>query len=504
MNLTLGQRAALVVQAIKGSLDVREGSLASSLLKGIWPSIGGEPPKRQGKQFLDTYNQMPWARAPVGRIATSVAGLHWRLFYRQGKEKDELGRQRIVRDRKLQRMDSYHRKSSIMQGIDQGDLKEVEDHILLDALCNGNVLLSGQACWKVSSIHMDSVGETFWMKERNGAGAPIAFWPIPNYWVIDTPSPTHRFYRVSFRAWQGLIPDSEIVWFKDPDPVHPYGRGSGTSQTLADEYESDEYAAKHIKQFFFNRAKPDFMVYPKGEMNNMGEDQVKSLERRWLDNQQGFWRAFRPQFMSREVGVHEFTQNFQHLQMNELRSHSRDTALQTYGINPEILGVIENSNRSTIDGAFYAYQKLTIEPRAEFWRSELQQKVVPDYDPRLIIDYDSPVQEDREFTLKAYQAKPSTITVDEWRKLQGLSPIGGKEGELRFQQINETLENGFEETEDVEEEYAPDGQPQAGKPPKEGKEDEESDEDEEKKIAAFLNVASKARLKRIYEIAKGL
>lgn len=859
MNLTWGQRAALAMQVIKGSLDVREGSLASSLLKGIWPSISGEPPKRQGKQFLDTYNQMPWARAPVGRIANSVAALNWRLFYRQGKEKDEMGRQRIVRDRKLQRMDSAHRKSAILQGVNQGDLKEVEDHILLDALSNGNVMLSGQACWKVSSIHMDSVGETFWMKERNGAGAPIAFWPIPNYWVIDTPSPTHRFYRVSFRAWQGLIPDSEIVWFKDPDPVHPYGRGSGTSQTLADEYESDEYAchdattecltkrgwvlwpdvtmedelatwseekgcleyqrpsevhqydydgtlqhwsgrsidamvtpnhrmwmhgkvykrpahpapfwhfetsahaserlwavqrfwrdaaryegkqatvyiepveritkrkpgsrgggrppafgvndplvfkardvarwigyvvsegsvdaagigvcqkegrfaddirtalsvfpeawrrektakgpfgfytkwnvlhlglaewvrkhigcgaenkrlpaevfewehdaqhelfmglmngdgcwnkngrsvgyatiskqladdvqrlavllgyssllrggdgrgyfvnirlkndrrqvfgggttvndvpyigkvycatvpngllvtrrngsvlvsgnSKHIKQFFFNRAKPDFMVYPKGEMNNMGEDQVKALERRWLDNQQGFWRAFRPQFMSREVGIHEFTQNFQHLQMTELRSHSRDTALQTYGIPPEILGVIENSNRSTIDGAFYAFQKLVIEPRAEFWRSELQQKVIPDYDPRLIIDYDSPVQEDREFTLKAYQAKPSTITVDEWRCLQGLPPVGGKEGELRFQQINETLESGFEETEDVEEDYAPDGQPQDMKPPKE---DEEVEDDEEKKIAAFLNVASPARLKRIYEIARGL
>ena len=857
MNLTLWQRARLGVQILKGQLDVREGSLVSNLLKGLWPSISGEPPKRQGKQFLDTYNQMPWARAPIGRIATSVACLHWRLFYRQGPEKDELGRQRIVRDRKLQRMDGVKRKSAILEGLNAGEIKEVQDNILLDALTNGNAMLSGQACWKVSSIHLDSVGETFWIKERNGAGAPVAYWPVPNYWIIDTPTPSHRFYRVSFRAWQGLIPDSEVVWFKDPDPVNPYGRGSGTSQALADELESDEYAchdadtecltrqgwlkwpnitadhelatwseekgcleyqrpsevhcydyngplhhwkgrsidamvtpnhrmwmhgkvykrpahpepfwhfetsahaserlwavqrfwrdaacytgvrstvfiepveritkrkphsrgggrppafgindpltfkardiarwigyvvsegsvgaagvevcqkegrfaddirsaisvfpevwrcekttegklgfytkwrvlhlgiaewvrkhigcgaenkhlpeevfewereaqhelfmglmngdgcwnkngrsvgyatiskqladdvqrlavllgyssllrggngrgyyvnirlhndrrqvfgagtqvietpyfgkvycatvqngllvtrrngsvlvsgnSKHIKQFFFNRARPDFLAYPKGEMNTMGEDQVRALERKWLDNQQGFWRAFRPQFLSREIGIHEFTQNFQHLQMTELRGHIRDTAMQTFGINPEILGVIENSNRSTIDGAFYAFQKLVIEPRAEFWRSELQQKVVPDYDPRLIIDYDSPVQEDQEFTLKAYQAKGSTVTVDEWRKLQGLPPIGGQEGALRFQQINETLHDGFEETEEMQDDYTPD---EDGKRPPSLRED--GKEDEEEKRRALLKGLTRKQLAEIYRLAKAV
>ena len=486
MKLSWIQRGQLAISALSGQVDTRQGSLVDSLLRGMWPSISGEPPKRSGKQHLDTYNLMPWSRAPVSRIATSVSMFHWRLFYREGKEKDEMGRRRIVRDRKLQRMDVMHRKASIRQGLDLGELKEVEDNILLDALCNGNMLLSGQACWKVSQISMALVGECFWMKERNAVGGATAFWPIPNYWVIDTPAPNFPFFKVSFRGWQGYIPMSEMAYFKDPDPVNPYGRGSGIAQTLADELETDEYAAKHVKQFFFNRAKPDFMVYPKGEMNNMGEDQVKALERRWLDNQQGFWRAFRPQFMSREVGIHEFTQNFQHLQLNELRTLSRDTSLQTHGINPEILGVIENSNRSTIDGAFYAYQKMCLEPWAEFWRSELQQKVIPDYDPRLILDYDSPVQEDREFALKAYQAKPSTITVDEWRHIQGLPPLGEDDGgNLRFQAVNETLENGFEETPDpIEEDYTPDGQPVGNKPP--GKEEDDKDKDEPKKVAVGL------------------
>jgi len=857
MNIPWGQRLSLVGQILKGQLDVKPGSIAESLLKGMWPSTGGEPPKRQGRQYLDTYNQMPWSRAPVSRIATSVSMLTWRLYYQVGQ--DEMGRPKAIRNRGLQRMKGMQRKAVLRDLLDTNQVKEVDDNILLDALTNGNLMLSGSANWKVSQTHLDLVGECFWLKERNRAKAPIAYWPIPPYWVIDTPSPAHRAYKVSFRAWQGEIPDTEIVWFKDPDPVHPYGRGTGAAQTLADELETDEYAchdsetecltrqgwvkwpevttdhelaawseekgcleyqkpsevhcydyngplhhwkgrsidamvtpnhrmwvhdkvyrrpahpgpfwhfetsahaserlwavqrfwrdaacysgtratvfiepveritkrkpgsrgggrppafgindpltfkardiarwigyvvsegwvgaagvsvcqkegrfaddirsaisvfpeawrsekttegefgfytnwqvlhlgiaewvrkhigcgaenkhlpeevfewereaqhelftglmngdghwnkngrsvgyatiskqladdvqrlavllgyssllrggngrgyyvnirlkndrrqvfgagtqvieapyigkvycatvpngllvtrrngsvlvsgnSKHVKQFFFNGAKPDFMVYPKGEMNMMGEDQVRALERKWLDAQQGFWRAFKPQFMNREVGIHEFTQNFQHLQLNDLRSHSRDTALQTYGINPEILGVIENSNRSTIDGAFYAFQKLAVEPRAEFWRSELQQKVVPDYDPRLIIDYDSPVQEDREFTLKAYKAKPSTITVDEWRKLQGLPPIGaGKGGELRFQQINETLEDGFEETEDeVPEDDGSD--PFMSRP---DKPDKPADPEEAEKLARVLVQMSERELEELYRQAQAM
>lgn len=808
MKLNWMQRAVLIGQAVKGSLDVKPGSVVGSLLQGMWPSTSGEPPKRQGKQYLDSYSQMPWARAPVSRIATAISLLHWRLYYetKQGKP---------VRNRVWQESAIDIRKANIRQGLRNGTAKEVEQHILLDALHKGNMQLASSSVWKVSQAHMDLVGETFWLKERNGAGAPVAYWPLPPHWVIDTPSPSARFFQVSFRAWQGDIPDAEIVWFKDPDPANPYGRGSGTAQALADELESDEYAchdaetecltrkgwvawpsitqddelatwseergqleyqhptelhsydysgalhhwsgrsidamvtpnhrmwmygkvykrpaypapfwhfedsaharerlwatqrfwrdaapytgqqelvhipgvsritkrkensrgggrppangiddpltfkardfarflgyvvseghmgaagvhlsqkegrfaddirtavsifpaswrrektsegpfgfytkwsilhlglaewfrqhvhhgaahkrlpqevfewereaqyelfmglmngdgcwnkngqsvgyatiskgladdvqrlavllgyssllrggngkgyyvnirfkrdrrqvfgagtvcdeqpyngkvycatvpngllvtrrngsvlvsgnSKHVKQFFFNRAKPDFMVYPKGDMNVMGQDQVDQLERKWLDRQQGFWRAFKPQFLSREVGIHEFTQNFAHLQLNELRGHSRDTALQTYGIPPEILGVIENSNRATIEGAFYAFQKLTIEPRAEFWRSELQQKVVPDYDPRLVIDYDSPVQEDRAFTLQAYQAKPSAPTIDEWRTMQGLPPIGGKEGEAHFQAINESIEENWTPTPD---EPAPEAAPQ--------------------------------------------
>ena len=85
-------------------------------------------------------------------------------------------------------------------------------------------------------------------------GAPIAFWPIPPSWVISTATPTNPFYRISFRGFQTEIPDTEIYWISEPNPANPFGRGSGMTQAVSDELDTDEYVQKFIKQFLQQRA----------------------------------------------------------------------------------------------------------------------------------------------------------------------------------------------------------------------------------------------------------
>ena len=47
---------------------------------------------------------------------------------------------------------------------------------------------------------------------------------------------------------------------------------------------------------------------------------------------------------------------------------------------------------------------------------------MPEYDPRLILDYASPVEDDAEMGLRAAQAAPWAPTVDEWRVMAGQAP----------------------------------------------------------------------------------
>jgi hypothetical protein len=416
---TFRSRLSVAAQAVKGIFSDESLQQTHGLLGGIFPGSSGDPPARGDLNVLNAYNEMPWLRAVSQRVATAVASsaTDWRLFAPTSRQRRDV--------RKMQRCGDKTIRSRLVK--EAGDrLQPVEDHVLLTALNGANSYMVGQALFKTTQIHLDLVGEAFWLKERNGLGAPVAFWPLPSNWVQSTPSPSNPAFRVSFRGWQGHIPDSEILWMAEPDPTNPYGRGSGMGRALGDELETDEYAAKHTRQLFFNRARPDLLVWPKNNGPHdpgLGRDQVRRLEERWLDGHQGFWKAFKPFFVGREIGVHEVNQNLRELQMVELRQQQRDIVVQMFGIPPELLGILQNSNRSTIEAADYLFSRWVVQPRLEFLRAQLQERLIPEYDDRLIIDYVSPVQEDRDFMLKAAQAAPYSMTVDEWRVLQGQEPL---------------------------------------------------------------------------------
>jgi HK97 family phage portal protein len=415
-------RAGLAWKAATGVFSEDSAKQAWGMLSGIMPGGLGSPPARGTREYLRAYSEMPWLRAVAGRVATAVAATEWQLYVRKR------GGERARRDWTIQRAaDPARRRQLLKLAKEEEDLRQIEEHQLLDVLHSANSFQTGEAMRKVTQLHIDLVGEAFWLKERDGLGTIVAVWPVPPDWVINTPTPANPYYRVNFRGWRGMIPDSEFLWFSDPDPSNPYARGTGTAQALADELETDEYAAKHMKAFFFNRARPDFLIYPK--QGQVRSEQVQRLEEDWLSRAQGFWRAFKPYFMTREVGIHEFQgSDLRKLQMVQLREFERSTIIQVFGVPPELLGVLENSNRATINAADYLFARYVVQPRLEFMRAFLQERLVPEYDERLIIDYVSPVQKDEEMALKAAQAAPWSRNVDEWRELQDLPRLEDEKG----------------------------------------------------------------------------
>jgi HK97 family phage portal protein len=420
---SFGTRLRLMAKAAVGTFTDNSATAAFGMLSGITLGNHGEMPHRGTEQTLHNYSRMPWLRAVASRIGDAVATPQWRLFVPQNPST-----KKAYLDKSLQRASEGERRSMISERVESGEVRQVTDHILLDALHSANSFQTGQSMRKITQIHLDLVGEAFWVKERNGMGAPIGFWPVPPHWIEETPTPDNRRFRVSFRGWQGDIPDTEILWMADPNPANPFARGSGLARTLADELETDEYAAKFTKQVFHNRARPDFIVWP--EVGETTEGQRSQLRTEWTNQHQGFWRAFRPMFASKKVGIHEFKHDFQALQLTELRQHERDTIIQVFGFPPEILGVIENSNRSTIDAAGFLFDRYVATPRLEFLRTTFQERLVPEYDSRLILDYVSPVREDELTQLDAMKASPWAYSVDEWRKRGGQGPMEDGKGDL--------------------------------------------------------------------------
>jgi len=409
--------------------DTKINTDTHGLLNALFPSERGDAPQKGTRNLLNAYSEMPWLRACSAKIATAIASTHWSLYVHQKEG-------RAVRTRAMQ-VGSPDSRLQARQKM--ADVAEVEEHILLDALNYGNSLQTGRAMMKTVQVHLDLIGDAFLLKQRNGLSAPVAFWPIPPDWVRATPTPKTKHYEIGFRGWQGNIPETEILWLSDPNPANPYGRGSGLGNVLADELETNEYAGRHLRQFFFNRARPDLIISPKqksGTDSPLRPEEVERLEHDWLSKNQGFWRAFKPYFVSREIEVKELATDFRSMQFSELRSAQRDIIIQTFGLPPEILGVIENSNRATIDAADYLFAKYVLTPRLEFLRSVFQERLIPEYDERLIVDYESPVQEDKRHELDAAKSNTAVLTVDEWRELSGYDPLDDDRGDVHLMPSN--------------------------------------------------------------------
>jgi len=324
---------------------------------------GSEPPKRGSVQLLKLYSQAPWLRAVCTKIARGVAETEWKVYQpldkKGGTQKDvQLARQ------------AYPVREKMLKGrIDQDRVDEVNDHPILEMIVNGNEKLSGMQCLHLTQTYMDLLGEAFWILERNVLGVPFAYWPIPPTWITDFPKEGNPYYTVNGDNGMRLqVPVTEVLAFIDPDPLSPYGRGTGIAKSLGDELEIDEYAAKHTKAFFYNRARPDLIVHG----DNLSPGDAKRLEEQWSAAHGGFWRAFKPLFFSRKLEIKELTQNMENLQVVQLRKHERDLVQQVFALPPEVLGIIGDSKRSTIAMADMFFTKDVLRPRVELIRTRIQ------------------------------------------------------------------------------------------------------------------------------------
>jgi len=150
----------------------------------------------------------------------------------------------------------------------------------------------------------------------------------------------------------------------------------------------------------------------------------------------------KPMFLPRGVNVESLAPNFEHLQLIDLLKHERDTCVQVYGFPPEMIGIINESKRSTIVAADYHFARWVLTPRLELQRSHLQERLVPDYDDNLILHYVSPIEEDHEFQAKVMKDTAWAFYTDEHRALAGKGPLPDGQGQVRMLPINLFESNG--------------------------------------------------------------
>lgn len=269
------------------------------------------------------------------------------------------------------------------------------------------------------------VGEAYLLKIRDKTGKVISLTPIAPSWVVKTPtdySDTYEIYPYGTLGGNSVVvPNVDVICFKDIDLNDPFGRGRGTAETIGDEIQSDEYASKYAKNLFFNDATPSAIIYaPKG--NKESVDQIKQT---WVQKMAGYHHAKEPMVLTGEGSKFEkISQSPTELDFVESRRFLRDCSLQQFHIPPEITGILENSNRSTIDSAFYLLNKNVLADYLRmFERTMNTQLLWEDFDKerQLIFRHENTIEEDIDMKLRIANDGLSrgVLTVNDWRVAMG-------------------------------------------------------------------------------------
>lgn len=393
-------------------------SVATVLDHIVNASGGNQNAARRGEAAcLKAYGMDPWLHVVVQRRAEEFAKTRWRVFRRK---KGEPGRALSS----VRAAPAGERERALKGYVDGGELEEITDHPVLRLLKRGapSANLSGAEVHELWSMWLDLVGTAPTVLERKGK-AIVELSPIVPTWLTAFPSKGKPFYELSIAGKARRIAIPDMMLMRAVDPADPFGRGLGTARVLADEIETNQYMAETAKARFRNRNMPDFILGLLGIGGTKpSEAAITKVKADIEDANRGPAGAGRFHLIGSDIKVHDLSGSFKDAQYTEGRRMLRDTTVQGYGSPPEIVGVLDNSNKGTIHAAAEHFAVYSTEPKVEKVRSALQVAVLDEYGDDAELAYWSPVPSDREEQTRVLIALPGAATVNEVRAKQGLPP----------------------------------------------------------------------------------
>ena len=409
------------------------------------------PPARNSAEWMAAFGKNP-RLAPVEKIASDLSYVTGKLY-------------RIKED---------------------GSRMEIQEHPFLELMRRPNPLveMTASALWKLHMEYLLLKGEAYCIIERHPDGMPAEMWPVPPQWVQTLPYQGFPYYTV--RTTDGTIMDvpvDDMFAQKDLNPASPYLRGLGQAESVADEVEIDEYAAKFQKNFFYNGATPDTVVVLPGA----DDKQIKRFRETWIDKFAGVFRSHGVEvFSAPKEGnmplVNKLSDNMKDLDMVNGRLFTRDAIMEHFGVPRELMGITQNSNRATADAAQYIYAKNVLWPRLMQRQDAVNLQLLSMYEEDLYWEYDDVIPHDVEYdkavAMEGWQN--GLLTKNESKELLGmetndngniykigyadlfvgeeedLSDISGQMANIQYSDMAEPLETDRSMLEIVEEEGASD------------------------------------------------
>lgn len=407
-------------KARKPKLPALAAALANPRGRFALFGVAGQPASRDNEALSESYHSAPYYHAVIDKIADNAAATPLRLYAKRGPQG-----QKFELDPVLKAMSHRAKTLALKELRVEQRLSAVDgDHPLYRLLRQPlpqDRKFRGRTMMKLIFAWLEVTGEAFVVFSLGKDGLPNALYPVPPNWVKDLPTGDNPYFRIRMGATDYQVPQDQVLWFKHPNLLDPYGRGLGTGHALADELDVDESAAKHLGAYFKNRAMPEMLV----SIKDADEEVLKAAQVKFEGSHRGEDNAYRSAFVNGAVDVKRLDTSFKDMDLVNLRKFSgRDAIVQAHGVSPEMLGILDNSNRATSFEARYMFAENVLEPRLGVVE-DVFQDFASRWDDRLVVAFDSPRPDDHEFLLKGSVAHPYALTLNEKRAILQLPPVDG-------------------------------------------------------------------------------
>lgn len=349
------------------------------------------PPDRNLQGYLAAYGEIGWLFAVVSRIAEGVSEAKWRLYSVNPK----------------------------------GERTLIYNHPIINLLDFVNPFQTCQEFIELYQIYMGLTGECFWVINKNKLGEPQELWIVSPEKMSVVPSKTDFVAGYIYQMGSQKIPltREEVIHHKLPNPLNPY-RGLGPVQALSIDLDSELYAGKWNRNFFYNSARPDGII---GFEGTLSEEQFERLKLQWAERHEGTSKAHK-------IGLLEGGGKYQQIQFNAkdmdfkaLRLLNRDNILGVYGMPLSVMGITENVNKANAEAGDYTFARWLVKPRLNRIKNKLNEQLIPMFKgaKNLELDFDEVVPQTTEQRIAQAQSGITAgyMTINEARQMNGLDPI---------------------------------------------------------------------------------
>ena len=353
------------------------------------------PVQQSQDQNLVKLSAETWAYVCATYVATAIAKADYGIYATTNAGQKALR----VRNRQVKKsLRNFRAKLA-------DDVKEVLSHPLLDLLEFPNPRQTKFEFFCETQTYLDTTGDTFWLVQKDGLGVPFQLDILPTervkIIVNDDGTISHYEYRIATKLAPILVPVENMVHFRTPNVINQYtGMGcleaSVKAATLMESMADLEIALNK------NLAIPSMVVtYTQGSLKEA--DRVR-LEEQWNAGLRGIQKAGRIKVADNQFEVKILGLSPREMQFLSGRKWSREEICAAYRV-PISLVTSESVNRANAEAGQLQFAVYGIQPRLQLLEETINRFLIPMYqEPRIFLEFESPVPEDRNFSLQKFNA----------------------------------------------------------------------------------------------------